>query len=151
MHVRCSPPAISYLCLRLRQPASSPATSQATSTSLLLGQRLSRGYFFYFSHLFFFIPLSFLFLLSLFLPLSFPVLSFYLSVCLPASVSLPRSVFSLSYCLEGGRVTLSWHTNFKLKKKGTFKLHQEKHFLIMLLKLIHTSTTVVYYACASNM
>lgn len=39
----CSAPVISYFCPRLCQPASIPATSQPASTSLLLGQRLSKG------------------------------------------------------------------------------------------------------------
>lgn len=39
----CSAPLISYFCPRLCQPASIPATSQPASTSLLLGQRLSKG------------------------------------------------------------------------------------------------------------
>lgn len=89
-NVHCSPPVISYLCLRLHQPASSPATSQPTSTSLLLGQRLSRGYFFCFSHLLsFFLSLSFSHSFLLFLPSLCP------SICLSAScltsVSLPCS------------------------------------------------------------
>lgn len=61
MYVCCSPPVISYLCLRLHQPASSPATSQPTSTSQLLRQRQSRGYFFCFSHLLFLHPYFYLF------------------------------------------------------------------------------------------
>lgn len=48
MFVQCSLPVISYLSVHLSQPASSPATSQPTSTNLLLGQQPSRGYFFCF-------------------------------------------------------------------------------------------------------
>lgn len=39
----CSAPVISYFCPRLCQPASIPASSQPAGTSLLLGQRLSKG------------------------------------------------------------------------------------------------------------
>lgn len=109
-NVRCSPPVISYLCLRLHQPASSPATSQPTSTSLLLGQRLSRGYFFCFSHLLsFFLSLPFSHSFLLFL------LSLCPSICLSASrltsVSLPcspsvRLPLRLSHMVEDGQLAL---------------------------------------------
>lgn len=89
MYVRCSPPVISYLCLRLHQPASSPATSQPTSISLLLGQRLSRGYFFCFSHLLSFILLS---ISSFFIP-SAIFLAIDMSVCLSPHVSFYRTPF----------------------------------------------------------
>lgn len=85
MYVRCSPPVISFFCLRLRQPASSPATSQPTSTGLLLGQQLSRGYFFCFSHLLSFILLSVSSLVTLFLPFhSIPFLPIW-QICLSDS------------------------------------------------------------------
>lgn len=116
-YLRGSPPVISYLCLHLRQPASSPATSQPTSTSLLLGQRLSRGYFFCFSHLLSFILLSISSLLSLFHSLSFPLLSIFLLICLSTSlltsVSLPSSpsfshFFCLSHSPEDRQVSQMW-------------------------------------------
>lgn len=112
-NVRCSPPVISYLCLRLHQPASSPATSQPTSTSLLLGQRLSRGYFFCFSHLLsFFLSLPFSHSFLLFLPSLCP--SICLSACLSPHIcltALPSLSPSLSLCLshsaEDGRLALT--------------------------------------------
>lgn len=122
MYDRCSPPVISYRCLRLHQPASSPATSQPTSTSLLLGQRLSRGYFFGFSHLLSFILLSISFLFSLFLPLLLPiqpvaqstiVFSINMSVRLRShirlSVSLPHPVSLQDRCSDA-----KWSPNYKV-------------------------------------
>lgn len=101
----CSPPVISYLCLRLRQPASSPATSQPTSTSLLLGQRLPRGYLFCFSHLLslLLLSLSLSYSLALFLFHSLLCACAHRYVCLPFSsscLSLSRLSLSHSVCLS---------------------------------------------------
>ena len=112
MYIRFSPPVISYHCLRLRQPASSPATSQPTSISLLLGQRLSRGYFFCFSHLLSFILFSVSSVLSILLPLSFSQPSFCPLICLTSYLlpfvflshfHLPR-LFSISHSPESTEV-----------------------------------------------
>lgn len=56
----CSAPVISCFCPRHSQPASHPATSHPTSTSLLLGQRLSKRIILLFLTLLFFHPSVFL-------------------------------------------------------------------------------------------
>lgn len=145
MYVRCSPPVISYLCLCLCQPASSPATSQPTSTSLLLGQRLSRGYFFCFSHLLSFILFSISSLLSLFLPLSFH-LSFCSSICLSTSllpfvcvtppVCLPHSV-SLSLPLISSNRRWTCCYNATLVPNHKFIQFSPVRFVVLYVTKLH--------------
>ena len=123
MYVRCSPPVTSYLCPRLSQPVSSPATSQPTSTSLLLGQQPSRGYFFCFSHLLFPHP-SFHFFSTLTLSSSsIPYaifLTFGISFCFPRSFLFPRltPALSLLSCFTLFLITFNffnWKTHQLLK------------------------------------
>lgn len=79
----CSAPVIACFCPRRSQPASNPATSHLTSTSLLLGQRLSKRIILLFLILLFFHP-------SVFLPL-------FLAQVLPSSA---RPSFSPVACIS---------------------------------------------------